>query len=79
MPIISKYSQDRQDALTDELLAVLEQHQAPADLALMALGNTVNNVLDQQVAPAKRRQLAEQFAKILLQSTDSSISEQQPS
>ncbi|MDF0535478.1 YejL family protein [Shewanella yunxiaonensis] len=68
MPIQSKYSNAEVETLIAELLAVLEKHQAPTDLSLMALGNAVSHLLSTQVSKESRQPLAEQFAKALTQS-----------
>ena len=68
MALQSKYTNAEVEALIAELLAVLEKHQAPVDLSLMALGNTVSHLLTTRVNPESKTQLAEQFAKALTQS-----------
>lgn len=68
MALQSKYTNAEVEALIAELLAVLEKHQAPVDLSLMALGNTVSHLLTTRVNPESKAQLAEQFAKALTQS-----------
>lgn len=68
MPIQSKYSNAEVETLITELLNVLEKHQAPTDLSLMALGNTVSYLLTTKVSKESREALAEQFAKALTQS-----------
>ncbi|MBN7821778.1 DUF1414 domain-containing protein [Bowmanella sp. Y26] len=70
MPQKSKYSNERFDLLTQDLISVLEKHQADRDLTLMALGNLVTNVFNHQVAPQHRQAMAEQFSQILLKSLD---------
>lgn len=62
----SKYKDKQLEALLQDLIVVLETHKAPVDLALMALGNTVTNILHTNVAhPKQREQLAEMFGKAL--------------
>ncbi|MHA6964908.1 YejL family protein [Zobellella denitrificans] len=69
MPVLSKY--DKQyDQLLSELEAVMDKHQAPADLRLMVLGNLVTHVLNHQVAPGQRKAIADKFAKVLTASVD---------
>ncbi|MCL1076006.1 YejL family protein [Shewanella dokdonensis] len=68
MPIQSKYSNAEVETLIAELLSVLEKHQAPTDLSLMVLGNTVSHLLSTKVSQESRLALAEQFAKALTQS-----------
>lgn len=45
MAIQSKYKNEQLDTLLQDLFVVLEQHKAPTDLALMALGNLVTNII----------------------------------
>lgn len=72
MPIVSKYTQEQQDQLLDDVLSPLEQQQVPVDLCLMTLGNAVSNVIDRGVPPNQRQAIAEQFSRILLQSVQTS-------
>ncbi|MBV7387948.1 DUF1414 domain-containing protein [Pasteurellaceae bacterium TAE3-ERU1] len=64
----SKYSDTQVRALLQDLAAVLEQHHACVDLALMALGDTVTNLLKSSVAPAQQQALVETFCRALQQS-----------
>ncbi|WP_126166710.1 YejL family protein [Shewanella khirikhana] len=68
MAIQSKYSNTQVETLLAEVLAVLEKHQAPTDLSLMVLGNSVSHLLETKVPAASRAAVAEQFAKVLVQS-----------
>lgn len=74
MPIVSKYPQARQEQLLDEVLAAFANDKAPADLCLMTLGNAVSNVIEQCIPSAQRQAVAEQFARVLLQSVQSTTS-----
>ena len=49
MPIVSKYSNERVEKIIDNLLNVLIEEKASADLSLMCLGNVVTEVVHQQV------------------------------
>ncbi|GAA3525552.1 MULTISPECIES: YejL family protein [Zobellella] len=69
MPIISKYDQ-QYDQLLAELEAVLDKHQAPADLRLMVLGNLVTHILNHQVSPGQRKAIADKFTRVLSASID---------
>lgn len=71
MPIVSKYPQAQQDQLLDQVLAIFENEQTPIDLCLMTLGNAVSNVIEQGIADKQRQAVAEQFARVLLQSVQS--------
>ncbi|RUO38287.1 hypothetical protein CWE13_01165 [Aliidiomarina shirensis] len=68
MPIVSKYDQERQDQLIDNILDIFAKDKAPNDLALMTLGNVVTHILQEHVPAQKRQAIATQFGQILLQS-----------
>ncbi|QSX32097.1 YejL family protein [Shewanella avicenniae] len=68
MALQSKYTNAQVEALIAELLAVLDKHQAPTDLSLMVLGNTVSHLLNTRVNPEVKEKLGEQFSKALAQS-----------
>ncbi|PKG75463.1 hypothetical protein CXF86_07320 [Shewanella sp. GutCb] len=68
MAIKSKNSNTQVESIIAELLAVLEKHQAPTDLSLMALGNCVTHLLQNKVPAESRAVVTEQFAKALSQS-----------
>lgn len=62
----SKYQDKQLEALLQDLIIVLEKHKAPVDLSLMALGNTVTNILKNNVqTPQQRERLAEVFSQAL--------------
>lgn len=65
MPHSSRYSDERVEALLEELANVLEKQQAPTDLALLVLGNMVTNLLNSSIAPAQRHAIARSFAAAL--------------
>jgi uncharacterized protein len=68
MPIISKYSNDEINNLVEQLLDVIDNNKVSVDLALIALGNTVSNVIDSNVKPEVKKQIANSFAEALLNS-----------
>lgn len=68
MPILSKYSNEQVEKITDQLLKVLSDDKATVDLSLMCLGNSITHILNQHVPANKREAVAENFAKALLQS-----------
>ena len=72
MPIVSKYSNERVEKIINDLLNVLIDESATADLALMCLGNTVTEVITQQVPAAKRAAVVENFTKALKQTVENS-------
>ncbi|WGE36589.1 YejL family protein [Actinobacillus genomosp. 1] len=62
----SKYQSKQFEALSGDLIAILEKHKAPVDLSLMALGNMVTNILLENVqTEAQRLALAEAFSNAL--------------
>lgn len=62
----SKYQSKQFNALSGDLIAVLEKHKAPVDLSLMALGNMVTNILLENVQSAAQREIiADTFAEAL--------------
>ncbi|MCL1098674.1 YejL family protein [Shewanella gelidii] len=69
MAIQSKYTNAQVETLITEMLTVLEKHKAPTDLSLMVLGNCVSHLLESKVPASQRQAVAEQFAKVLTQST----------
>jgi uncharacterized protein YejL (UPF0352 family) len=68
MPQQSRYSDTDFEALMNELILTLEQHQADRDLSLMVLGNVITHIFKQQVPSQQRTAMAEQYAKVLLKS-----------
>lgn len=69
MAIKSKYKNKQFEQLLNEMITVLEKHQAPHDLSLMVLGNTVSHLL-LGVEPSKRKVLADTFAQVLLNTVE---------
>ncbi|PIJ49456.1 hypothetical protein BL250_04865 [Erwinia sp. OLTSP20] len=65
MPQSSRYSDERVEKILAELVQVLEQNQAPTDLALMILGNMVTNLINTDIPPTQRHALARSFAEAL--------------
>ncbi|MFC0117226.1 DUF1414 domain-containing protein [Pseudoalteromonas xiamenensis] len=68
MPILSKYSNEQVEKITDQLLKVLSDDKATVDLSLMCLGNSITHIINQHVPANKREAVAENFAKALIQS-----------
>lgn len=66
MAIQSKYKSEQLDSLIQDLFVVLEQHKAPNDLALMALGNLVTNIIRNNAKDdVQRERLAQAFGNTL--------------
>lgn len=62
----SKYKDEQLDKLLNDLIITLEKNKAPVDLSLMALGNTVSNILMNNVQdPEQRMHLANVFSDAL--------------
>lgn len=70
MPIVSKYSNERVEKIIEDLLNVLINESASADLSLMCLGNTITEVINQQVPEEQRAVIVENFTKALKRSLD---------
>ena len=68
MPIISKYSNDEINNLVDDILNVIQDKKAPVDLTLIALGNTVSNVIDSNVPESQKKAIAKSFSDALISS-----------
>ncbi|WP_439286882.1 YejL family protein [Lonepinella sp. BR2357] len=64
----SKYQDKQVDAILNEMIAVLEKHQAPVDLSLMVLGNMVTNLLISSVGTQQQQALAQAFSEALINS-----------
>lgn len=68
MPIISKYSNEEINNLVDDLLTLVQEKNVPVDLALIALGNTVSNVIDSNVPQQQKQAIAQSFSDALMSS-----------
>lgn len=70
MPIISKYSTEEINNLVDDILDLVQDKQVGVELALIALGNTVSNIIDNNVPDASKKEIAKSFADALLASVE---------
>lgn len=70
MPQQSRYSDSQFESLSQELIGVLQKHQADRELSLMALGNLITGIFNHQVAENHRDSMAREFTRILLKSLD---------
>ena len=68
MAIQSKYQDKQIDAILNDMIAVLEKHQAPLDLSLIVLGNMTTNLLTGSVGKQQHQVLAQAFSDALLNS-----------
>ncbi|EEN98203.1 YejL family protein [Vibrio cholerae] len=71
MPITSKYSDEHVESILTEIAAVLNKHNASPELTLIVVGNIATNVINQNVAAAQRKVIAEKFAQALVSSLQS--------
>ena len=68
MAIQSKYQDKQIDAILNDMISVLEKHQAPLDLSLIVLGNMTTNLLTGSVGKQQQQVLAQAFSDALLNS-----------
>ena len=68
MAIQSKYQDKQLAAILNDMIAVLEKHQAPLDLSLIVLGNMTTNLLTGSVGKQQQQVLAQAFSDALLNS-----------
>lgn len=68
MAIQSKYQDKQIDAILNDMIAVLEKHQAPLDLSLIVLGNMTTNLLTGSLDKQQQKVLAQAFSEALLNS-----------
>jgi len=68
MAIQSKYQDKQIDAILNDIVAVLEKHQAPLDLSLIVLGNMTTNLLTGNLGKQQQKVLAQAFSEALLNS-----------
>lgn len=68
MAIQSKYQDKQIDAILNDMIAVLEKHQAPLDLSLIVLGNMTTNLLTGSLGKQQQKVLAQAFSEALLNS-----------
>ncbi|MDO4627529.1 MAG: DUF1414 domain-containing protein [Pasteurellaceae bacterium] len=68
----SKFQDKQIDSIMQDMIAVLEKHQAPVDLSLVVMGNMVSNLLISSVNEQQRVALAHAFANSLLNAVNTS-------
>ena len=68
MAIQSKYQDKQIDAILNDMIAVIEKHQAPLDLSLIVLGNMTTNLLTGSLGKQQQKVLAQAFSEALLNS-----------
>ncbi|ASP49498.1 MULTISPECIES: DUF1414 domain-containing protein [Colwelliaceae] len=72
MPIVSKYSNERVEKIIKDLLDVLVNESATPDLALMCLGNTLTEIIINNVPKKEREAIVNNFTNALKQSIQNS-------
>jgi uncharacterized protein YejL (UPF0352 family) len=72
MPIVSKYSNERVEKIIKELHDVLVKESATPDLALMCLGNTLTEIIINNVPEKQREVIVNNFTSALKQSIQKS-------
>ena len=70
MPIVSKYSNERVEKIIQDLFDVLVKESVTPDLALMCLGNTITEIVNNQIPEEQRSAIVENFASALKASLD---------
>jgi len=72
MPIVSKYSNERVEKIIQDLFDVLVNESATPDLALMCLGNTITDIINNQAPEGQREAIVNNFTSALKQSIEKS-------
>ena len=65
MPQTSRYNNDEIETMMNDILLVLEKHEANLDLSLMVLGNVLSHIISHNVPAEQRSKLVETFSSIL--------------
>ena len=72
MPIVSKYSNERVEKIIQDLHDVLVNESVTPDLALMCLGNTLTEIINNNVPESRREAIVDNFTSALKQSVQKS-------
>ncbi|MGB1262450.1 MAG: DUF1414 domain-containing protein [Cognaticolwellia sp.] len=72
MPIVSKYSNERVEKIIKDLHDVLVNESATPDLALMCLGNTLTEIIINNVPEQQQEAIVDNFTNALKQSIQKS-------
>lgn len=65
MPIVSKYSNERVENISQKLIDLLVDEKVTTDLALMCIGNTLTHIISNQVPEQSRKEIVSNFSKAL--------------
>ncbi|SEL13269.1 hypothetical protein SAMN05216262_10688 [Colwellia chukchiensis] len=72
MPIVSKYSNERVENIIQQLHDVLVKESANPDLAMMCLGNTLTEIILNNVPEAQHEVIVDNFTSALKKSIQNS-------
>ncbi len=68
MPQTSRFNNNEIETIMNEILVVLENHNADKDLSLIALGNVLSHIFNHNVHGDHKRELVETFSNVLRKS-----------
>ena len=68
MPQTSRFNNNEIETIMNEILIVLENHNADKDLSLIALGNVLSHIFNHSVHAEHKRELVETFSNVLRKS-----------
>lgn len=71
MPIQSKYSSKKIEAILNQVMDVLHDNDVSVDLSLMILGNSITHVINSQVPASQRKSISDKFVKAFTASISS--------
>ena len=65
MPINSKYTTEQVETVINELLTVLNKHQASTELSLMCLGNATSHIIESTIPQNNQANVVKTFNQAL--------------
>lgn len=68
MPFISKYSDHDIETLINQILNTLKEKNASTEMSLMVLGDAVSHIINTNIAPLHKKELAQKFCTVLTES-----------
>ncbi len=69
MPVNSRYSDERFEAIMDDVFSVLDKHSAQRDLSLLVLGNVITQIFNQHPDNSSRNEMVDSFCRVLKKTT----------
>ena len=69
MPIISKYTNEEVNNLVEKILDILGDG-VSVEMALIVLGNTTSNVINNNIAASSRAEITKSFSNALISSVE---------